>query len=212
MGSKQISTSKELPTSDDSQLVSRLVLGESDALTAMFQKHREAVLRVAIKVVRDREEAEEVIQRVFLEIYRCIRDFDPQRGSFKGWLLGRAFSRAMDRRKHLKARRFYFMQEIEASPPTEKIDTLFHLSVQEQQHLIGQLLALLSTKERFVIEMKFFTGLTVKEIADQTQESVSSVASVLYRALRTMHRLLAESGDRLSSGLQGPSGRDKLLV
>ena len=104
------------------------------------------------------------------------------------------------------------MQEIESSPPTENIDTLFHLSAQEQQHLIGQLLAFLSAKERFVVEMKFFNGLTVKEIADRTQEPASSVASVLYRALRTMHRLIAEGGDRLASGPPGPSGRDTLLV
>jgi RNA polymerase sigma-70 factor (ECF subfamily) len=82
----------------DELLVFRLLDGEQDALTVLFDRYHKLVFSVAARIVNDVGEAEEVVQTVFLDFFRGLASFDPQKGILRVWLLQYAFPTAKSRR------------------------------------------------------------------------------------------------------------------
>src|SRR5271157_352900 len=91
----------------------QLQTGCNDALAVLFDRYHRLVLSIALKIVRDPGEAEDVMQAVFLEIFRSAAQFDPAKGSTKVWMLQYAYHRAINRRQHLNARNFYDQTNLE---------------------------------------------------------------------------------------------------
>jgi RNA polymerase sigma factor (sigma-70 family) len=97
----------ELQRLSDEQVMACLQKGQHDALAVLFDRYQKLVLSIALKIVRDPGEAEDVTQIVFLDIYRAVAQFDPSKGNTKVWLMQYAYHRAMNRRQHLHGREFY---------------------------------------------------------------------------------------------------------
>src|SRR5271170_6401784 len=97
----------KLKNLNDGELMAHLQDGCNDALTVLFDRYYRLVLSIALKIVRDPGEAEDVMQSVFLEIIRSVAQFDPSKGSTKVWILQYAYHRAINRRQHLNVRKFY---------------------------------------------------------------------------------------------------------
>ena len=76
-------TLAELKLLTDDQLMVQLKDGVNDALAVLFERYQRLVFSIALKIVRDRGEAEDVTQNVFLEIYRSVAQFDPAKGKLK---------------------------------------------------------------------------------------------------------------------------------
>src|SRR5258708_27362894 len=91
----------------DEDLMFCLRAGQSDALAILFSRYERLVLSVALRIVRDPGEAEDVTQTVFLDIFRAAAQFDPAKGTTKVWLLQYAYHRAIHRKQHLELRSFY---------------------------------------------------------------------------------------------------------
>jgi RNA polymerase sigma-70 factor (ECF subfamily) len=72
---------------NDGELMAQLQAGCSDALAVLFDRYHRLVLSIALKIVRDPGEAEDVMQSVFLEIFRSVAQFDPAKGTTKVWML-----------------------------------------------------------------------------------------------------------------------------
>jgi RNA polymerase sigma-70 factor (ECF subfamily) len=178
----------ELRRSTDDELMTQLNDGVHDALAVIFERYQRLVFSIALKIVRDRGEAEDVTQNVFLEIYRSVAQFDPARGTLKGWLLQFAYHRAFNRKKHLNTRNFYDQES------TEDIDrfsqegfvTSGRYAPAELQRLLHQGLASLSRSQKRVIELASYDGLSMKEIADKTGNSLSNVRHHYYRGLQKL--------------------------
>ena len=113
MNSATYPTLAELKLMADDQLMVQLQDGVNDALAVLFERYNRLVFSIALKVVRDRGEAEDVTQNVFLEIYRSVAQFDPAKGSTKVWLLQYAYHRAFNRKQYLNTRNFYDQESIE---------------------------------------------------------------------------------------------------
>src|SRR5580693_1408426 len=103
----------------DEQLMACLQEGQCDALAVLFDRYQKRVLSIALKIVRDHAEAEDVTQTVFLDFYRAVAQFDPRKGNTKVWLMQYAYHRAINRRQHLQSREFYKsveLEEVDAKP------------------------------------------------------------------------------------------------
>jgi RNA polymerase sigma-70 factor, ECF subfamily len=96
----------QLQSLSDEALMACLQKGQGDALAVLFDRYQKLVLSIALKLVRDPGEAEDVTQIVFLDIYRAVAQFDPVKGSAKVWLMQYAYHRAISRRQHLEGREF----------------------------------------------------------------------------------------------------------
>src|SRR6266404_5855451 len=104
----------------DADLVAEMHLPNSDALAALFRRYVRLVHRVAVDILRDEEEAEDVTQEVFLEIYRKSHLYDPARGAVRVWLLQYAYRRSLRRRDVLRRRAAYGCQPLDGVEPPIK--------------------------------------------------------------------------------------------
>jgi RNA polymerase sigma-70 factor, ECF subfamily len=184
-----------LRTLTDEVLMTVLAKGCNDALAVLFERHSSLVFRIARAILRDEGEAEETVQRVFLDVFKAVKQFNPDRGNFKTWLLQYAYHRTINRREHLHAKRFYNRDELDELMPEELFNGpggLLCLPQQEITCLVSQVLAKLEDRERRVIELTYFEGLTAEEIARTTGDTAPSVRHVLYGALARLRSELRE--------------------
>jgi RNA polymerase sigma-70 factor, ECF subfamily len=182
----------------DSELMAHLQAGCNDALAVLFDRYHRLVLSIALKIVRDPGEAEDVMQSVFLEIFRSAAQFDPAKGTTKVWILQYAYHRAMNRRQHLNARNFYNQTNLEEVETRSQATAppLGRFTEHELKHLLGQGLATLSGPQKKVVELASYTGLSMKEIADKTGDSLSNVRHHYYRGLRKLRSFVGHTAEK----------------
>lgn len=180
----------------DEILMAHISAGHADALTVLFDRHHRMVFQIAVKILRDAGEAEDVTQNVFLEIYKAAAQFDPAKGSTKGWIVQYAYHRSINRRQHLIARKFYATTEISELPESLLACDRGPLGTHETVQLVKQALNTLNATQRRVLEMAYFDGLTMKDIAETTGDSLGNVRHHYYRGLKNLRTFLAESGSK----------------
>ncbi len=174
----------------------RLQEGESDGLAVLFDRYQKLVLSIALKIVRDPGEAEDVTQTVFLDVFRAVAQFDPRKGNTKVWLMQYAYHRAINRRQHLEGREFYRNAELdeELDDRPAKSRAILGLSAPETKALVRQSMKALSDPQKKVIEMACYEGLSMREIADRTADSFVNVRHHYYRGLQKLRSFI--SGER----------------
>ena len=180
----------------DAELSVALLSGCNDALAILFERYSRLVFHIARNIVKDEGEAEETVQQVFFDLFRAIRQFRPELGSFKTWLLQFAYHRSINRREHLSANRFYTSEELDETILRQILDGTqyaLRLAPLETAHLITQMLATLKPRQRRVIELTYFEGLTAEEIATQLGEKASNVRHVLYKGLSVLRDALLDA-------------------
>jgi RNA polymerase sigma-70 factor, ECF subfamily len=185
----------ELQSLPDEQLMACLRDGHHDALAVLFRRYQKLVLSIALKIVRDRGEAEDVTQIVFLDVYRAVAQFDPRKGSTRVWLTQYAYHRAINRRQHLECRDFYKIseleeQELETLPAEADEDPSYDLSSADTTTMLRQGMKALSGKQRSVIEMVCYEGFSMREIADRTGDSYMNVRHHYYRGIKKLRSFI----------------------
>ena len=178
----------------DDELMAHLQAGHGDALAVLFDRYNRLVLSIALKILRDPGEAEDVMQNVFLEIFRSAARFDPSKGSTKTWLLQYAYHRSVNRRQQLNVRHFYQQEsidDVETLMP-QPSSVLGRFSDPELKHLLRQALDKLSRHQRRVLELASYDGLSMAEIAHKTGESLSNVRHYYYRGLKQLRSFMTE--------------------
>jgi RNA polymerase sigma-70 factor, ECF subfamily len=175
----------------DERLVELLVTGDHDAMGAIFDRYYRSVMCVALRIVRDPGEAEDVAQVAFTDFYRNAKLFDPRKGNLRTWLLQYAYGRSLNRLAGLKSRRHYDQVEydnVEASALAAGAGERFGLTSQEARVFVGQALARLKEKQRRVIELVCLCGLTIAEVAEVTGDSVGNVQHRYYRGVERLRK------------------------
>jgi RNA polymerase sigma-70 factor (ECF subfamily) len=182
---------------DDAELMLCLQEGRDDALAVLFDRYQKLVLSIALRIVRDPGEAEDVTQIVFLDIYRAVAQFDPNKGNAKVWLMQYAYHRAINRRQHLQGRQFYNGAELEEfDTQLERARPTCGLSSPETKALVRQSMKALSETQRSVIEMACYEGLSMHEIAERTGESFANVRHHYYRGMEKLRAFISAQGDK----------------
>jgi RNA polymerase sigma-70 factor, ECF subfamily len=183
----------ELKLLSDDQLMVQLQAGVNDALAVLFERYHRLVFSIALKIVRDRSEAEDVTQNVFLEIYSSVAQFDPGKGTLKVWLLQYAYHRAFNWKGYLNRRNFYNQEGIEELGPFyDEFFTAGKYAPGELQRLLQQGLASLGVPQKRVIELANYEGLSMKEIANKTGDSLSNVRHHYYRGLQKLRSFITQ--------------------
>ncbi len=181
----------QLPKLSDEQLVEEMRAGSHDALAAMFDRYERLVLSVALRIIKDIGEAEEVMQAVFFELYRAAARFDPSRGTVKTWVLQYTRSRSINRRQQLMLHNHYSTLDVQLIEP-EALPHTMQLNEAEVRHLIREALGTLSHGQRTVLHKAYFEGMSLKEIAEQTGETFGNVRHHYYRGLARLKAALSE--------------------
>lgn len=184
----------DLVTLADDEVMLCLKAGCHDALAVLLERYHRLVFSIVLRIVSDRQEAEDVVQTVFLDVFRAVEQFDPAKGTTKAWLLEYAYHRAINRRRHLNSRKFYQQESIEETEYTQTTNCWFvRYTVAELRMLLEQGLSTLGAKERRVIELVSFEGLSMREVAEKTGESLINVRHRYYRGLRKLRKFVEQS-------------------
>jgi RNA polymerase sigma-70 factor, ECF subfamily len=180
----------------DERVMQELQAGNTDAFAVVFKRYHRLVHVTALRIVMDAGEAEDLTQTVFLEIYRKAGQFDPARGILKVWLLQYAYSRSINRRNYLLVRQAYNGIDLDAVDEAKTLWSPKRLELQEAVHLTTEVLATLPDAQRQTIEMTFFEGLTLKEIAQRRNETFVNVRHHYYRGLERLRSYLRSEAQR----------------
>ena len=171
----------------DESLAHQLQNGNTEALAVLFKRHAPLVLGISRRVLRNDAEAEDAVQQVFMDVFRSIDQFDPEKGAFKTWLLMFAYHRTFNCRRSQIAHRFFETDPLEEGLPglqgAERI-----ASSTENRVLLDQVLKCLQPRQRRTIELVYYEGLTAEEISIKTGESVREVRHNLYRGLDKLRK------------------------
>jgi len=178
----------------DALLMVHLGQGRADALAVLFDRYHRLVLNVALRILRDTGEAEDLMQSVFLEIFHNAAQFDPAKGTTKVWILQYAYHRSFNRREYLNLRGLYERAgESVAMHSTPSAVRSGALGVLESARLVQEALGQLTKVERKIVELAFYEGLTMREIAGRTGDSFDSVRHHYYRGLERVRSVLCDS-------------------
>ncbi|MEO6777151.1 MAG: sigma-70 family RNA polymerase sigma factor [Kofleriaceae bacterium] len=170
---------------EDARLVRAIAEGDRKALAALYARHAGLLLGLAVRIVRERRDAEDLLHDVFLEAWRAAKDFDPKRGRVRTWLAIRMRSRCLDHQKSARVARNAGDAGLEVVVDDRAVASPDHGRVREA-------LATLGDDQREVVELAYFQGLSCSEIAVKIAKPIGTVKS----------RLAAGLG-RLRDGLGG---------
>ncbi|CAN5665896.1 sigma-70 family RNA polymerase sigma factor [soil metagenome] len=172
-----------MSTQDDGTLLLLLQRGDEAAMASLYDRYSKVVYSVALRVLRDPSAAEDVLQEIFMQIWRNPDGFVATRGSLGGWLAVVSRNRSIDalRRKRPSeqvdemqlASSYNLADEAERNNMMEKARTVIHL---------------LPTEQRKTLEMAFFDGLTHSEISEMTGDPLGTVKTRIRSALTTLRK------------------------
>lgn len=178
----------------DEELTHHVATGRHDALAVLFDRYHRLVFDVALRIVRDPGEAEDVVQNVFLDVFRAMANFDSRKGILKVWLLQYAYHRALHRKRHLVSNHFYRWEDLEAAIEVGSGRALWG-ELPEVVRLAEEMLENLKPRQRSVVEMTYYEGLTAEEIARRLGKSPHVVRHDLHRGLGVLRRMLGTSNE-----------------
>jgi RNA polymerase sigma-70 factor (ECF subfamily) len=185
-------TYKELASQSDEALMLSLRDGHHDALAVLFDRYHALVLSVGWRILHDAAEAEDLMQSAFLEIFRSAAQFDPTKGTAKGWILQYAYHRAFNRKKYLNRRCSEELNHDLSVGEWRPGSSVASISTLECGPMVRQAMAQLSKLQRRTLELVFYEGLTMHEAAERTGESFDSIRHQYYRGLEKLRTILRE--------------------
>ena len=170
-------------TEDDASILARVQSGDEHAMASLFDRYSRVVYSVALRVLREPASAEDVLQEVFMQIWRNPDSFIATRGSLGGWLAVVARNRSIDvlRRK----RPTPSIEDIALASPYNLADEAERTSLVERARTAIQHLP---REQRKTLEMAFFDGLTHSEIAEMTGDPLGTVKTRIRSALLTLRK------------------------
>jgi len=179
----------------DATLARRLLQKDVEAFEQLYERHSRIVYALVLRILQQGATAEEVVQDVFLQLWRKARHYDEQRGPFIPWLMTLARNRALDRLRLKSERQRRQEAQTEELPPVLEVPQ-FEKELDEKRRAerVRALMAGLHPQQKKAIELAYFEGLSHSEIAASLKEPLGTVKSWIRNGLL-----------RLKEGLQATS-------
>jgi len=176
-------------SSSDELLMAAVNGGDKNALGILFRRYAALVRAIGRRILRNDPEADDLVQEVFLFIFRRAELFDAERGTARSWIVQVTYHRAIDRRRYLARRHFYDSQELDERSGEAKI-CLYEESIEGRlgKAAISEIRESLSQDQLRVLELYFFEGFAIHEIVEATGQSIGNVRNHYYRGLEKIRR------------------------
>ncbi len=187
-----ISTARRAAIHQDQVLMVAIMQGDESALGKLYDRHIDRMLGLACHILGNQSDAEDVIHDVFVEVWHKAKSYDARRGSVIAWLMLRVRSRSLDRIRSLKTvlkhkRTLVQDDGIQADDSSKAYD------LDDQGSAVRQALAFLPAKQRNVIELSYFRGLTCSEIAAHCGIPLGTVKTRLMAAVKRLRSYINQS-------------------
>jgi RNA polymerase sigma-70 factor, ECF subfamily len=193
--SQSVTSSVASPTAEDVSdecLIARVSQGSREAMAILFRRYSRLVRGVALRILRDDAEADDLVQELFLFVHRKASIFDPQKSSPRSWVVQMTYQRAIDRRRYLQSRHFYTHLDLNGAA-----DLVGHKEGREGSRFLSRLvgnttiqglLDALTEDQRNTLSLHFFEGYTFGEIAVNLDQPLGNIRNHYYRGLDKLRK------------------------
>jgi len=176
----------------DQAALARMARGEGDAVAELYDRHARPIYSLALRILGDATEAEDIVQEVFSQAWKQAARYSASRGAVAAWLMTLARSRAIDRLRAKRARPGDVSDErvagqlVDAGPPADSL-----VLSSEQVARVRAALDELPLLQRAAIELAYYEGLTHAEIADRLEQPLGTVKTRIRLAMVKLRDVLA---------------------
>ncbi|HEV2911941.1 MAG TPA: sigma-70 family RNA polymerase sigma factor [Pyrinomonadaceae bacterium] len=181
----------EQAQTSDSDLLHAIARGDEAALASLYDRYRLILFGLILRILHSRPEAEDVLQDVFIQVWRRARDFDESRGRAFTWLVTLARSRTIDRLRSLNSRQRTANEAVEAAPGSVS-DAAEDAFKSEQREVVRNALRELPAEQREALVLAYFEGLTQTEIASRTGSPLGTVKTRMRSGMTKLRAVLGE--------------------
>ncbi len=189
---RSATTSRDERLADQSAL-GRIARGDHGALAELYDRHARLVFSLALRILQNQADAEDVVQEVFTQVWAQATRYDTARGAVAAWMLMMARSRAIDRlrSRRLRPETASEARVVEEVPDATPRPDLQLLSAEQVESLEGALNAL-PVAQRVALELAYYEGLTHAEIADRLSEPLGTVKTRIRQAVIKLRESLVQ--------------------
>ena len=173
----------------DIVLIERIVARDEAAVAELYDRHCRLLFGLILRIIRDRSEAEEILQEVFVLVWTRAETYNVSLGPPAAWLVRIARNRAIDRLRANNVR----LRAVESAPaPAAAENPESRASLSEQQRAVGRALDTLPPDQRELIEQAYFLGLTQSELAERFKLPLGTVKTRIRTGMLALRLQLAE--------------------
>ena len=173
------------------RLVQAIAAGDEQALHALYEQTHRIVFTLTMRIIGNRETAEELTLDVFHDVWRRASAYDPASGSVIGWMMNQARSRAIDRLRFEQRKKRvpdHADTSVTIAPSSSPHDVL---DARDQGRVLRDALQVLTNDERQAIETAFFSELTYREVAAKFNQPLGTVKTRIRSGLEKLRQALA---------------------
>lgn len=175
---------------DDIDAIRRICDGDDSAVAELYDRHASVALGLALKIVRDAQEAEDVVHDAFVAIVERADQYKPERGTVVAWLITTVRNLSLDRTRRRTRRAQITDEELRHEPAEPVLDPESITWLSRERHAVRVALDKLSASQRETLHLAFFEGLSYPEIAERENIPLGTVKSRAARALGALRAAL----------------------
>jgi RNA polymerase sigma-70 factor (ECF subfamily) len=178
---------------EEKALMQRVATGDEAAFEALYDRYSGLLYSTIISIIKHPPEAQDVLQEIFVHIWKQAKNFDSERGNVYSWFITITRNRAIDRlrSKGYKVRQYETSDDAEmleiADPHFSPLDAM---SIAERQSLIQTALTRIPAEQRDALHLAYFQGYTQVEIADLLQIPLGTIKTRMRQGLIKLHSIL----------------------
>ena len=176
-------------TRGDIVLIERIVARDEGAVAELYDRHCRLLFGLILRIIRDRSEAEEILQEVFVQVWTRSQTYNVAIGPPAAWLVRIARNRAIDRLRANSVR----VKAVEEAPLPEAAESPERrASMSEQQRAVARALETLPADQRLLIEQAYFLGLTQSELAERFTLPLGTVKTRIRTGMLALREQLSQ--------------------
>ncbi len=179
---------------EDSELIRRIGAGDVEAVGALYDRYGRVLFPLALRIVRDRADAEDVVHDAFVALNERASQYDRDKGTVVAWLITLVRNLSIDRTRRRDRRGTLTRDVLAFEPPNVVKDPEQLVGDAHERAKIQRALAKLPSIQAWTLTVAFFEGLSYPEIAEREGVPLGTVKSRAARALAALRTALAEEG------------------
>jgi RNA polymerase sigma-70 factor, ECF subfamily len=180
-------------TRNSLQIIIRAQNGDRQAFALLFEHYKNLVYKTAYLMLGESTEAEDALQEIFVQIYKSLSTFNPDKAAFSTWLYRITFNYCLNHRR----KKHTIPLSLNSISPILKSE--FPVTQLAEEEVLQQAIGKLTEKQRAVVILRYFWELPYAEIAQILEVPLGTVKSRVDLALKTLRKVLAEQGPRQDS-------------
>ena len=187
-----VSSNEQMTTNNDQKIINQILEGDTNAFSVLVDNYKDLVFTLAMRMVKNREEAEEVSQDTFIKVYKSLNKFKGN-SKFSTWIYRVAYNTCLDRLKKIK--REYNVVAIDefTEHQVKTLDNaLNQMEEQEHKQKIQECLQLLPSDDSFLLTLYYFEDQSLEEISKVVGITANNVKVKLFRSRKKLTSILKD--------------------